>query len=135
MLCVVVTFSINDDLGISIDYCGTTPNDFDHYTLRAPSGYTIRGSGIMNFLLHVAQCIGWISCSKLDTYLICPVGVRNFYRRIGFKSDPTMSDRNEMESFCLRFDLTNLTNYKEICPMAIKVKPIKRCIEQLHDMR
>eukprot|EP00978_Attheya_sp_CCMP212_P031809 scaffold121675_cov24-Attheya_sp.AAC.1 len=46
-----------------------------------------------------------------------------------------MSTRNELEPFCLRFDLTNLTDLKEICPMSIIGKPIKRRIEKLHDLR
>eukprot|EP00978_Attheya_sp_CCMP212_P013309 scaffold33437_cov68-Attheya_sp.AAC.4 len=134
MFCVV-TFSVDIDIGISIDYCGTTSEHFSHFTTRAPSNYSVCGCGLMNFLLHVSQCIGWIVSAKLDTCLICPTVVSNFYRRLGFKLDPTMSTRNELEPFCIRFDLTNLTNLKEICPMSIIGKPIKRRIEKLHDMR
>eukprot|EP00978_Attheya_sp_CCMP212_P047467 scaffold421380_cov51-Attheya_sp.AAC.1 len=134
MFCVV-TFSVDEDIGTSIDYCGTQPNGFSHYTTRAPANYKDRGCGLMNFLLHVTQCIGWIVSRKLDTYLICPTAVSNFYRRIGFKQDPTMATRNELEPFCIRFDLTNLTNLKEIHPMLIIGKPIKRRVEKLIDMR
>jgi hypothetical protein len=134
MFCVI-TFTVHEDIGTCIDYCGTQPNDFSHYTTRAPANYEVRGCGLMNLLLHITQCIGWIVSVKLDTYLICPTGVSNFYRRLGFKHDPTMSSRNELEPFCIRFDLTNLTDLKLINPMSIKGKVIKRKVEKLYDGR
>ena len=61
--------------------------------------------------------------------------VINFYRRMVFKYYPTMLTQNELEPFCARFDLTNLTNFDKINPIPIKGKQIKRKEEKLHDGR
>ena len=132
MFCVI-TFIVDEDIGTCIDYCGTQPNGFLHYTTRAPSNYEVLGSGLMNLFLHVTQCIGWIVSGKLDTDLICHTAVSNFYCPMGSKHDRKMSTRNELETFYIRFDLTNFTNLDEINPMLIKVKAIKLKVEKLHD--
>ena len=89
----------------------------------------------MKLLLHVTQCIGWIVSRKLDTYLIFLAAVNNFYRRMGFKHDPTMLTWNDLEPLCIIFYLTNLTNLDEINPISIKVKAIKLKVDKLHGGR
>ena len=66
----VITFTVDEDIGACIYYCGTQPNGFSHYTTHSSSNYEFFGSIKINLLLHVTQCILWIVSGKLKTYLI-----------------------------------------------------------------
>ena len=89
-----IKFSLHEGIGTCIDYSGIQPNGFLHYTKRALSDYEVRGCLLVRLLLHVTQFIGWIVSNKVDTYLIFPNVVRNFYCCMGFRHDPKMSTRN-----------------------------------------
>ena len=119
MFCVI-TFIVDEGISKCIDYCGTQTHVFSHYKTRAPPNYEVHGSGLMNLLLHVTQCIGWIVSGKPDTYLILQTAVSNLYRRMGFKHDQKISTWNGLEHVFIRFDPTNFTNLDEINPISIK---------------
>ena len=104
-----------------------------YYTKCALSEYEVCGCGLMNFLLHVTQCFGWIFIYKLDTYLILPNVVSNFYYRMGFRHDPKMSTRNELAPFCIIFYLTDLMILNKINPMSINWKATNIRVDKLYD--
>ena len=106
----VIKFSLYEDISTCIDYFVTQSDLLLHNTKRAPSDYEVRGCVLMNLLLPATQCIVWIVSGKLDTSIIFTNVVSNFYCRIGFRHDTTMSTRNDLKPFGIRFDQTNLKN-------------------------
>ena len=57
MISVVVFFYSNILKSMLVDYAVTEISCFDDYLDAAPWAKTIRGNGIITFILHFAQCI------------------------------------------------------------------------------
>ena len=57
MISAVLFFYLNKHKIMLVDYTVTETGCFDDYLDAAPHAKKMRGNGITNFILHVAQCI------------------------------------------------------------------------------
>ena len=68
-----------------VDYAVTYMVCFDDYLDAAPYAKTMRGNGITNFILHVAQCIIFNQMKFVTETFVSKSCLKSLYSRLGFK--------------------------------------------------
>ena len=85
MISVVVFFYSNTLKSMMVDYAVTYMGWFDDYSDAAPRAKTMKGNGIITFILHVAQCITFRQTKFVTATIISEASLKSFYSRLGFK--------------------------------------------------
>ena len=100
----VVVFSYSETLdNMLVDYATKEMGSLDDYSDAAPKGKIIRGNGITDFILHVAQCIIFNQTNRAKTTLIADSSLKSFYSRLGVKAIKYFVTSTNFEEACKRF--------------------------------
>ena len=68
-----------------VDYAVTEMGYFGNYLDAAPHAKTMRGNGIITFILHIAKCVTVNQTQFVTETLISKSRLNSLYSRLGFK--------------------------------------------------
>ena len=108
MIPVVVVFYSNTLKSMLVYYAVTEMGCFDDYLDADPRAKTMRGNGITNFLLHIAQCINFRQTNIVTETLIVEASLKSFYSGLGFKVIKDFATSPHFE------EARNLFNYESV---------------------